>query len=124
MKCDLPEPKKPDTQTPMRSVSTGRWAVHGGQVGVEEAAEVFGELLGDDVLVQLLPDAGGVHLVGLDHAVDRAVDGLEEKLADFHFLLASVWINREMRRRSARRRISWFRARGGRRGSSGLPRAC
>jgi hypothetical protein len=32
-------------------------AVRRSQVGVEEAAEVFGELLGDDVFVQLLPDA-------------------------------------------------------------------
>jgi hypothetical protein len=67
------------------------WAVHGGQVGVEELAQVLADLLGDDVLFQLLPDAGGVHLVGLDDAVDGAVDRLEEQLADFHILVASVW---------------------------------
>jgi hypothetical protein len=61
-------------------------AVRRSQVSVEEAAEVFGELLGDDVLVQLLPDAFGVPLVGLDHAVDRAVDRLGEKLLIFIFL--------------------------------------
>jgi hypothetical protein len=59
-------------------------AVYGGQVGVKELAQVFADLLGDDVLFQLLPDAGGVHLVGFDDAVDGAVDGLDEKLADFH----------------------------------------
>jgi hypothetical protein len=60
-------------------------AVHGGKVGVKELAQVFADLLGDDVLFELLPHAGGVHLVGFDDTVDGAVDGFDEKLADVHF---------------------------------------
>ena len=85
------------------------------QVGIEEATEVFGELLCDDVLVQLLPDALGVLLVGLDHPVYRAVDGLGKKVADLHFLLSVI--NRKGQSEK-------LKARGGRRGSSDLPTAC
>ena len=70
-------------------------AVDGRQIGVKELAQVFADLLGDDVLFQLLPNAGCVHLVGLDDAVNRAVDGLDEEFADFHvvmlFCLAKFW---------------------------------
>jgi hypothetical protein len=40
-------------------------------------------LLGDDVLVEFLPDALGVALVSLDHTIDRAVDRLGEEVPDF-----------------------------------------
>jgi len=55
-----------------------------GQVGVEEPPQVLGHLLGGDVLVQFLPDAFVVALVGLDDTVDRAVDLLDEEFFDFH----------------------------------------
>jgi hypothetical protein len=85
MKCDLPEPKKPETHTPMRAAMDGiGWAVDRGQVGVEETPQVFGHLLGGDVLVEFLPDAFVVALVGLDDAVDGAVDLLDEQFFDFH----------------------------------------
>ena len=54
------------------------WVGGRGQVGVEELAQVFGDLFGGDVFVQFLPDAFFVTLVGFDHAVDRAVDRFDE----------------------------------------------
>ena len=66
MKWDLPEPKKPDTHTPMRAPNGRVVGVLGsGQVGIEELAQVFGDLLGGDVFIQLLPDAFGIALVAL-----------------------------------------------------------
>ena len=65
--------------------------VDGGQVGVEEAPQVIGHLLGGDVLVQFLPDALVVVLVGLDDAVDGAVDRLDEQVFNFH---GAPWITR------------------------------
>ncbi len=53
--------------------------------GAEEAAEVDVQLLGDDILVQLLPDRRGIVLVGLDDAVDGAVDRFGEEVFDEHF---------------------------------------
>ena len=72
-------------------------AVDGGEVGVKKAAQMLADLLGDDVFLQLLPDAGGIHLVGLDDAVDGTVNRLEEKRSDVHVLLGlcfgkNVWI--------------------------------
>ena len=61
--------------------------VDGRQVGVKELAQVLANLLGDDVLFQFLPDAGGIHLVGFDDAINWAVNGLEEKFADFHIVI-------------------------------------
>ncbi|MBG6075368.1 hypothetical protein IWX85_001193 [Polaromonas sp. CG_9.11] len=52
--------------------------VHRRQVSIKKAAQVIADLLGDNVLLQLLPYAGGIHLVGFDDAVDRAVDGLKK----------------------------------------------
>ena len=77
------------------------------QEGIEETAEIFGELLGDDVLVEFLPDAFGVALIGLDDAVDRAVDRLGEEVPDFH-----CWFFRGE---------GGFRKRGGMPGSNGRP---
>ena len=75
----------PDTH----AVGDGRImrTVDGRQVGVKELAQVFTYLFGDDVLFQFLPDAGGVHLVCFDDAINWAVDGLEEKFADFHIVI-------------------------------------
>ena len=108
MKCDLPEPKKPDTQTPMRAERTGSLGLSAAaRKASKKRAEIFGELLGDDVLVELLPDAFGVALIGLDDAVDRAVDRLGEEVPDFH-----CWFFRGE---------GGFRKRGGMPGSNGRP---
>ena len=56
----------------------------GGQVGIEELAQVFGDLLGGDVLIQLLPDAFGIALIGFDDPIDGAVDGFGKQLLDVH----------------------------------------
>ena len=60
--------------------------VGGRQEGVEKALEVFRQLLRDNVLVQFLPDALGVALIGFDDAIDWAVDRFGEELPDFHVL--------------------------------------
>ncbi len=56
------------------------------QVGAEEAAAVDVEFLGNDVLVELLPDRRTVGLIGLDDAVDGTVDRLGEKVLNQHHL--------------------------------------
>jgi hypothetical protein len=55
------------------------------QESVEEAPEVFGQLLGDHVLVEFLPDTLGIALIGFDDAIDRAVDRLGKELLIFMF---------------------------------------
>ncbi len=67
-------------------------AVDGGEVGIEEATQMLADLLGDDVLFELLPDAGGVHLVGFDDAIDGAVDRFEKELLDVHFVDFSLGV--------------------------------
>ena len=54
------------------------------QIGGEELAEMLVEFLGDDELVQLLPDGGIVQLVGLHHAVDRAEDVPLKEVLNLH----------------------------------------
>ena len=81
----MPEPKKPEIHTPTLPVTFGSaGVVDGVQVGAEELAEMDVQLLGDDVLVELLPDGLAVGLVGLDDAVDGAVDLLGEEVLDQH----------------------------------------
>jgi hypothetical protein len=79
------------------------------QESVEEAPEVFGQLLGDHVLVEFLPDTLGIALIGFDDAIDRAVDRLGKELPNFHVLDSGVRV---------------FRRRAGRHGSSDRPSAC
>jgi hypothetical protein len=52
------------------------------QVGAEEPAEVDVEFLGDDVFLELLPNRRAVGLIGLDDAVDGAVDRFGEEVLD------------------------------------------
>ena len=113
------EPADPDAH----AVSDGRVmrTVDGGQISVKESAQVFADLLGDDVFLQLLPHAGCVHLVGFDDAVDGAVDGLLEQVANDHGTVMGWGAAGERRRR---RELKWFREPGGRPGSSGLRPAC
>jgi hypothetical protein len=47
------------------------------------------QLLGDHVLVQLLPDRRGVELVGLDDAVDGPMNATVEEVLDLHDWVAS-----------------------------------
>ena len=65
--------------------------LRGGQVGVEELAQVLGDLLGGHVFVQLLPDAFGIALVGFDDAVDGPVDGLGEQFLNLHGYRSVSW---------------------------------
>ena len=85
MKCDLPEPKKPETQTPIFPATSGSfgWST-ASQIRREELAEVLVEFPGDDELVQLLPDGGVVQLVGLHDAVDGPEDVPLEEVLDLH----------------------------------------
>ncbi|MNI41954.1 hypothetical protein D3C73_962220 [compost metagenome] len=53
-------------------------------VGLEEAAEVFFQLVGDNVLIQLLVHGCVVGLIRLNHAVDRAIEFLEENIFNAH----------------------------------------
>ena len=112
-------------------------AVHRGQIGIKEAAQIVADLLGDDVFLQLLPDAGSVHLVGLDDAVDRAVNRFDEEFSDVHvfrpwkflFCLSArrlgCWVNNACSAWSVQPGpFSWTRAPSGRPGSSGLQPRC
>src|SRR5690606_20064201 len=54
------------------------------QIDVDEGPEMAVELAGDNVLVEFLPDAGGIRLVGLDDAVDGTPDRLLKNVLDFH----------------------------------------
>ena len=65
-------------------------ALDGVEIGAEEGAEMDVEFPGDDVLVQLLPHRGGVVLVGLDDAIDGAVDRLGEEILDQHAAVPEV----------------------------------
>ena len=55
------------------------------EVGIKEAAKVFGHLLGGDVFIELLPDAFFIALICFDDAIDRAVNRFDEQFFDFHF---------------------------------------
>ena len=75
MKCDLPEPKKPETQTPILPERSGSFGLSmASSIGREEFAQVLVQLFGDDELVEFLPDGGLVELVGFDDAVDGPVN--------------------------------------------------
>ena len=78
-------PRAEEARDPDPDEAEDAWianVVAGVEKGGEEAAEVAIQLLGDDVFLQLLPDRGGIVLIGLDDAVDGAVDGLAEERPD------------------------------------------
>ena len=50
----------------------------------DEVVDVAGQLARDDELVELLPDRGLIELVGLDDAVDGAMDVAFEEVLDLH----------------------------------------
>ena len=84
-KCDLPEPKKPEIQMPILPVGSGVLRlVDGVEIPGDELAEVLVEFLGDDELIQLLPDGGIVKLVGLHDAVDGPEDVSFKEVLDEH----------------------------------------
>ena len=59
------------------------------QVGADELSEMNVQLLGDDVLVELLPDGLAVGLIHLDDAVDGTVYLLGKEFLDQHALAPS-----------------------------------
>ena len=50
----------------------------------DQIVDVRGQLSGDDELVELLPHGGGVDFVGLDDAVNGAMDVAFKKVLDLH----------------------------------------
>lgn len=71
------------------------------QERIEKSAEIFGQLFGDDVFVQLLPNTFCIALIGLDHAVDWAVNWFGKELPDFH-IYCPIWNARQDTSRNAR----------------------
>ena len=58
--------------------------VYGFAVTLEELAKVAVEFIGDDELVQFLPDGLFVQLIGFDDAVDGASDVFSEEFSNLH----------------------------------------
>ena len=56
----------------------------GGEQHRNQVVEVCGQFPGDDELIELLPHREVVELIGLDHAVNRAMDVAFEKVLDLH----------------------------------------
>ena len=81
------EARHPNTHT----FCDGRiiWTIHCFKVSIKELAQVVTNLLRHDILFQLLPYAGCIHLVSFDNAVDGAIYGLEEQVFDFHIRFLS-----------------------------------
>ena len=77
-KLDLPEPKKPETQTPMPSC--GLFGVS--RVALEDRAEVRADRVGGDVLGELVADELLVGLVDLDDLFDVPLDVAGEEVFD------------------------------------------
>ncbi len=55
-----------------------------GAIGLEEAAKVFFQLVGNHILVELLVHGGVVRLVRFDHTIDGAVELLGEDVFNAH----------------------------------------
>ena len=66
------------------------WISQVGAVGVKEITKVPLQLIGYDVLVQLLVDGGVVGLISLNHAVDWAFEVFEENVFDAHDLSSLI----------------------------------
>ena len=82
MKCDFPDPKKPETQIPF-------WLPAAGLDSIAESRTATRSLMylvssRDHKFVELLPDRRGVKLIGFNHTVNVAVDIALEKFLNFH----------------------------------------
>ena len=63
------------------------------QKGIEKTSKIFGQLFGDDVLIQFLPNTLGIALISFNHTIDWSVDRFGKQLFDFHmFYLFAICV--------------------------------